>query len=139
MNKAPLKIVYLLLALVFVCFGCAGPSLIDISPNQNNGVVGLFDEGISHQDGKSASGLVINVAGDKNGLYAVALNSGVWKTQLNANGQFDSWQQLAQSPRYAYCIAVDPNSPNHIAVGEREGDGIDISQRNSGLWESYDG
>jgi hypothetical protein len=58
---------------------------------------------------------------------------------LNASGQFDSWQQLVQSPRYAYCIAVDPANASHIAVGEREGDEMDITKRTSGVWESFDG
>jgi hypothetical protein len=48
-------------SILFFC-GCSSPSMTNISPNQNNGVVGLFDEPSSHQGGKSASGLVINMA-----------------------------------------------------------------------------
>ncbi|MEO8417021.1 MAG: hypothetical protein ABI472_25380 [Ginsengibacter sp.] len=116
--------------IILIVFSNCKVALIDISPDRPNGEV---------NGGVSTAGLVLNMAGDKNALYAIGLNSGVWKTQLNANGIFDAWKQLPQSPRYADCIAVDPGLPNHIAVGEREGDGIFPAQSNSGLWESYDG
>lgn len=119
------------LTIILILFSGCTPSLIDISPDRSN-------DGVS-DGGSSTAGLVINMAGDKNGLYAIGLNSGVWKTEINENGSFNQWRQLAQSPRYAHSIAVDPNTPDHIAVGEREGDGIDTAQNNCGLWESYDG
>jgi hypothetical protein len=89
--------------------------------------------------GNSTGGLVIDIAGDKNGLYAIALNSGVWKTEINTAMSFNRWRQLPQSPRYAHCIAVDPVLPDHLVVGEREGDGSTVAQNSSGLWESFDG
>jgi hypothetical protein len=79
------------------------------------------------------------MAGDKTGLYAVGLNSGVWKTEIDREGNFNAWRQLPQSPRFAHSIAVNPGSPDHIAVGEREGDAIFPAQNNCGLWESFDG
>ncbi len=105
-------------------------TLTDISPDRNNGVP---------DGGASTAGLILNMAGDKNGLYAIGLNSGLWKTEIDNNGLFNKWRQLPQSPRYAHCIAVDPQLPEHIAVGEREGDAINIADNNCGLWESYDG
>ncbi len=105
-------------------------SLTDISPDRNNGV---------SDGGSSTAGLILNMAGDKNGLYAIGLNAGVWKTEIDKNGLFNKWRQLSQSPRYAHCIAVDPQFPEHIAVGEREGDAENIADNNCGLWESYDG
>jgi len=129
MKTQTLKKVFAFTIIVIVFSNCK-VALIDISADRPNGV---------SDGGVSTAGLVLNMAGDKNALYAVALNSGVWKTQLDANGNFDAWKQLPQSPRYAHCIAVDPSLPQHIAVGEREGDGIFPAQSNSGLWESYDG
>ncbi len=124
MNKWILSLIVLLSVA-----GCK-VSLTDISPDRSNGV---------SDAGSSTAGLVINMAGDKNGLYAIGLNSGVWKTETGNERQFNKWRQLPQSPRYAHCIAVDPQFPEHIAVGEREGDGSSIAQNSSGLWESFDG
>jgi hypothetical protein len=116
---------------VLIAFSGCNPGLTDISPDRSNGV---------SDGGNSTAGLVINMAGDQHGLYAVGLNSGVWKTQADGAGFLNSkWIQLPQSPRYAHCIAVDPNAPDHIAVGEREGDALNVSDNNCGLWESYDG
>jgi hypothetical protein len=80
------------------------------------------------------AGLTLALAGDQSSLYAVSLNAGVWKTGIAA-----PWFQLPQSPPRAYCIAVDPNDPSHVAVGEREDDAVDPAQNQSGLWESFDG
>ena len=89
MKKEDLKKLYVFTIILIVFSGCA-PSLIDISPDKNNGV----SDGIEQTN--STAGLVLNMAGDKNGLYAVALNAGVWKTQLNTGGTFDKWVQLSQ-------------------------------------------
>ena len=118
------------LIIIFILFSGCDLSLTDISPDRSNGV---------SDGGNSTAGLVLNMAGDKNGLYAIGLNSGVWKTEIDNAGLFNKWRQLPQSPRYAHCIAVDPNLPDHIAVGEREGDAIDPAQNHCGLWESFDG
>src|SRR6266481_3842741 len=85
---------------VLIAFSGCNPSLTDISPDRSNGV---SDGGIS------TAGLVLNMAGDKNALYAVALNSGIWKTAITDKNTFNNWVQLSQSPRYAHCIAIDPN------------------------------
>lgn len=105
-------------------------TVTDLSPDRNNDVL---------DGGTSTAGLVLNMAGDKNGLYGIGLNSGVWKTQINADLSFNKWRQLPQSPRYAHCIAVDPQFPEHIAVGEREGDAANLADNDCGLWESFNG
>ena len=125
MKKHILKKLTAFIIIVIVFSSCV-TTLLDISPNSKNGVSNA---------GNSTAGLIINMAGDsRDGLYAIGLNSGVWKTNT-----YNKWSQLPQSPRYAHCIAVDPNFPDHIAVGERDGDGIFTAQNNCGLWESYDG
>jgi hypothetical protein len=98
---------------------------VDISPDQVNGVPA--------DTGASTAGLIHTLAGDENTLYAVSLNAGVWRS---AGG--GPWAQLPNSPPRAYSIAVDPSNPHHIAVGERDGDSIDVSRNNSGIRESYD-
>jgi hypothetical protein len=100
------------------------PAFEDIGPDTANGTVGNFD---------ATSGLTIGLSGDVSALYAVSLNAGVWKSLADS-----AWAQLAQSPQYAYCIAVDPNNASHLAVGERDGDAINLQQNHSGVWESYD-
>ena len=96
----------------------------DIGPDTTNGTVG---------NPMATSGLTIGLAGDVSALYAVSLNAGVWKSSADS-----AWAQLAQSARYAYCIAVDPNTASHVAVGERDGDAVNIHQNRSGVWESSD-
>jgi hypothetical protein len=118
------------LIIILILFSGCDLTLTDISPDRSNGV---------SDGGQSTAGLALNIAGDKNGLYAIGLNSGVWKTEIDNAGLFNKWRQLPESPRYAHCIAVDPNSPDHIAVGEREGDAIYPAQNHCGLWESFDG
>jgi len=131
MKKEILKKLFTSLFILMVFSNCSPTlTLTDISPNRNNAV---------SDAGSSTAGTILNMAGDKNGLYAIGLNSGVWKTEIDNNGFFNKWRQLPQSPRYAHCIAVDPQFPEHIAVGEREGDAINIADNNCGLWESYDG
>jgi hypothetical protein len=102
-------------------------TLTDISPDYGNA-----------SGGNSSAGLIKNLAGDKNGLYAVSLNAGVWKTQVDDQGNFARWTQLSASPRYATSIAVDPQFPTHIVVGERDGDAIKFSDNHCGVWESFD-
>jgi hypothetical protein len=109
---------------VLIAFSGCNPGLTDISP-----------DGVS-DGGTSTAGLILNIAGDKNGLYAVGLNSGIWKTEITEGNTFDKWVQLSQSPRYAHCIAIDPNDRNHIAVGDRKGD--EITDKRCGLSESFD-
>ncbi len=127
MIKQIVKKLIALIIIVMVLSHCS-PSLKDISPDRDDGV---SDGGIS------TAGLTINMAGDKNGLYAIGLNSGVWKTETDGKGSFNKWRQLSKSPRYAHCIAVDPQDHSHIVVGERKGDAI--ADNNCGLWESFNG
>ncbi|HEX8089358.1 MAG TPA: hypothetical protein VF762_10925, partial [Blastocatellia bacterium] len=82
----------------------------------------------------STAGLTSAIAGNYNALYAVSLNAGVWKSVEGRR-----WQQLPKSPPLAYSIAVDPNEPAHLVVGERNGDSIAASLNRSGVWESLDG
>jgi hypothetical protein len=126
--KIPSLKASLTLAFMMIIIAGCDPDLIDISPERENGVI---DGGISR------AGLMINMAGDKNGLYAIGLNSGVWKTKMEQDGKFKKWMQLSQSPRYAHCLAVDPNAADHVVVGSRKGDAI--IDKNCGLWESFDG
>jgi hypothetical protein len=55
---------------------------LDIGPSRNNA---LKDGGVS------PSGQVLSMAGDKNGLYGIGLNSGIWKNQIDNNGNFGRW------------------------------------------------
>jgi hypothetical protein len=103
-------------------------ALTDISPDGGNA-----------PGGYSSAGLMKDLAGDKNGLYAVSLNAGVWKTQIDDQGNFARWTQLSSSPRYANCIAVDPGFPSHVVVGERDGDANLFFDNQCGVWESFDG
>lgn len=96
----------------------------DISPNAPNGTL--------HANSDSA-GVTIKLAGDEATLYAVSLNAGVWKS---VNG--GAWQQLPESPRYAFTIAIDPKDSSHVAVGERNGDRTFLSHNTAGAWESQD-
>ena len=102
-----------------------GPAAADISPGLPNG---------SKFSGDGYAGLTISLAGDTSAVYAVSLNAGVWKSSNNG-----SWFRLLNSPRYSYSIAVDPNNPSHVAVGERNGDAFSRSRNGAGLWESYNG
>jgi FG-GAP-like repeat len=105
------------------------PVISDISPDPPN-----------ENDAQSAStaGLTLSVAGDKNGLYAVSLNAGIWKCEIDNNFVFSKWRQLNNSPRYTGIVAVDPQLPEHIVAGEREGDAL-FANNKCGLWESFDG
>lgn len=95
----------------------------DISPNSKNGTM---------EAKLSKAGVVCELAGSEALLYAVSLNAGVWRSE-NAG----KWIQLANSPRYASVIAVDPNDPAHVAVGERAGEAMPELNR-TGVWESFD-
>jgi hypothetical protein len=98
---------------------------VDISPDQVNGVPA--------DDGASTSGLIHSLAGDEKTLYAVSLNAGVWRSVGGG-----AWAQLPHSPQRAFSIAVDPANPQHIAVGERDGDANTLADNHSGIRESYD-
>src|SRR5437762_2444760 len=73
------------LIIILILFSGCDLSLTDISPDRSNGV---------SDGGNSTAGLVLNMAGDKNGLYAIGLNSGVWKTEIDNAGLFNKWRQL---------------------------------------------
>lgn len=96
----------------------------DISPDLANG---------NHNHRYSTAGLTRALAGDQGILYAVSMNAGVWKSFAGG-----PWIQLPFSPPKAYSIAVDPNNPAHLAVGERNGDARTITLNESGVWESWD-
>ncbi len=100
------------------------PVVQDVSPDTPNGTV---------TPGPSTAGLTVNLAGDSASLYAVSLDAGIWKSLAGG-----PWVRLANSPRYAYTIAVDPNNTFHLAVGERGGDAVDPHKDGAGLWESLD-
>lgn len=96
----------------------------DISPTTPNLTTG---------GGRSSAGLTLALAGDETALYAVSLNAGVWKSEMSGR-----WTHLSGSPERATCIAADPNNPFHLAVGERNGDAVNMNLNTSGLWESFD-
>jgi hypothetical protein len=117
------------LCLTTSCARC-GVLVYDISPDSQNGVPAT--------GGDSTAGLTVSVAGNKTWLYAVTLNAGVWRS-LSDWPKTGPWIQIPKSPELAYCIAIDPNDDQHIAVGERDGDATDPMQNHSGVWESFDG
>jgi hypothetical protein len=80
------------------------------------------------------AGLTIGIVGDETRLYAVSANAGVWRAGANV-----PWSQLQRSPPRAYAIALDPNDPLHVAVGERDGDAANPGNNESGVWESDNG
>lgn len=96
----------------------------DISPNLRNG---------ASEACISKSGVITEIAGSENLLYAVSLNAGVWRSE---NG--NPWVQLINSPRYASVIAADPANPAHVVVGERSGEAIIPALNHTGVWESFD-
>ncbi|HLK57681.1 MAG TPA: hypothetical protein VKU00_14035 [Chthonomonadaceae bacterium] len=100
------------------------PVVEDISPNTPFGKV---------NGGASTSGLTVALAGDTHALYAVSLNAGIWKAVEDG-----PWKQLPNSPPRACCIAVDPNNPQHLAVGERNGLAREMVWNEAGIWESRD-
>jgi hypothetical protein len=88
--------------------------------------------------GNSTAGLTLQIVGHDLDLYAVSLNAGVWKS-LN-HGPWVQLQGLPGAyPTRAYCIAMDPQNFDHLAVGERDGDAINPTQDRAGVWESFDG
>jgi hypothetical protein len=117
-----LSFTIVVLAAVIGSSACSDVYLTDVSPESANGAPGT---------GIGTSGIIRAVAGDDKALYAVSQNAGVWKSESGG-----PWSQLADSPERAYSIAVDPNDPSHIVVGERD---AEVSVRGcSGLWESRD-
>jgi len=106
-------------AFVLMSTGCSS-SFTDISPNQGS---------------PTSAGLTLALAGSDASLFAVSLNAGVWHRTNSDKGQ-SAWTQL-KGPRYANCIAVDPSSPTHVVVGEREGDAKETRLNEAGLWESF--
>jgi hypothetical protein len=103
---------------------CVRPSLQDISPDLPAGTI---------KADPSPSGLTVSLAGNSKYLYAVSLNAGIWR-RTSTNQQ---WQQLLNSPRRAYSIAVDPENPIHLVTGEREDSTLPASSATSGIWESF--
>jgi hypothetical protein len=97
------------------------------------------DPGAATGGTSSTAGVAYALAAAPDALYCVALNSGVWKAALGADAVPAGWVQLANSPRYAHCIAVDPTNPAHVVVGEREGDAVANDSERTGLWQSFDG
>ena len=104
--------------------GCVRPTLQDISPDLPDGTV---------RANPSPAGLTVSLGGGSNYLYAISLNAGIWRrTPPNS-----PWQQLLNSPKRAYSLAVDPENPQHIVTGEREDRTLPIASATSGVWESF--
>src|SRR5258708_5603937 len=103
----------------------AGIQYQDISPDQPSG---------SKENYANHPGIMLQVDGSPEALYAVSNSAGIWKTSVGS-----PWSQLPRSPRRAYCIATDPSDVNHVAVGERAGESADPANNTSGVWESLDG
>src|SRR5881409_1799169 len=114
-----------LLILASTLLAAASAMAYDIGPNTPNGTIDLTDF--------DTAGQPIALAGSTSTLYLATLNAGVWKSVSNG-----PWVQLPNSPSRAYSIAVDPNDATHLAVGERDGDAVDIHLNGAGLWESRD-
>src|SRR5438874_8108756 len=109
--------------------GCAAYTSIDVSPNDG-------DDSTYRQI--SAAGLISQLAGDENALYAVSINAGIWRRR--AGGW---WAHLQNSSVLTTSLAVDPLNPRHLISGDRNGDAsqsdpsrFDLTQ--SGIWESFD-
>jgi hypothetical protein len=84
----------------------------------------------------STAGLTYALAGNEAVRYAVSLDAGVWRSSA-----FTPWVSLADSPRYAQSLSVDPGDVGHVFVGERDGDAGDMTQvslNQAGLWETMD-
>ena len=124
----------LLIAIVLLAVGCSNspPTLADMAPN-------------APEPERSSAGLISALAGDNQTIYAIGLNSGIWKSSLvppfsplinKKTGRY-SWEQLVNSPPGAISIAVDPNDSSHLVVGERNGDAVNIRLNRVGLWESF--
>jgi hypothetical protein len=100
-------------------------TVTDVSPNANNGITRIEP---------NMSGLTERIAGDPGELYAVSLNAGVWKSIAGG-----AWTRLANSPKNAYSIAVDPSNTQHVLVGERGGDSLNPKNDQMGVWETTNG
>src|SRR5262245_59648964 len=119
----------MLLLATLLLFQGPSPTLTDESPD-----AGAVSGGMS-----STAGVAYALAAAPDALYCVALNAGVWKAALGSDAVPAAWVQLANSPRYASCIAVDATNPAHIVVGERDGDASASDSERTGLWQSFDG
>jgi hypothetical protein len=120
----------LCLACCAICAGCAA-AYNDVGPNLEDG---------KHNSGPSSAGLIYQLAGDGNTLYAVSLDAGVWRRQKGA-----TWQQMTLSSPLTASLAVDPGNPSHLVSGDRN-NGASYGSANSslfdlslgGIWESFD-
>jgi hypothetical protein len=99
----------------------ATPVIFDASPNEAPGTNG----------GSTASGVVGTIVGSQNQMFAIPKTAGVWRS--TAGGP---WVFLPGSPPRAFSIAVDPNRPSHLVVGERADDNDVVALGRSGVWES---
>lgn len=102
----------------------SAPVLEDASPDE--------DLGAKSQE-LSAAGLIVQVVGSEQHLYALSPNAGVWRSD---NGQ--RFVQLSTSPRYGAVIAVDPKNQSHVILGERSGEASPSNLDRTGVWESTD-
>jgi|GEM_PF-2538954 len=111
------------------CSGCVA-TYRDVGPD--------FDDARNEDWRGSSAGLIYQLAGDRNTLYAVSLNAGIWRRKSG-----ERWHQLSQSSPLTTSLAVDPTNPRHLVSGDRNNAGTDSDPANydlslSGLWESTD-
>ena len=97
-------------AALIIVAGCASTAS-DVGPNDIDG---------TGEKNAAAAGLIYQLAGDSNHLYAISLNAGIWRRTPG-----DRWLQLRQSSPLATSLAVDPLNPAHLASGDRNGDASD--------------
>lgn len=117
--------------LVSLVTGCTAAS-VDVSPND-------ADDLPYHHI--SSAGVIYQLAGNQDALYAVSLDAGVWRRKRGG-----WWAQLPNSSILTASLAVDPINPRHLMSGDRNGDAsqgvndqarFDLAQ--AGVWESVDG
>jgi hypothetical protein len=78
------------------------------------------------------SGRIIEIQGNDAALYAISVDGSMWKSTNSA-----PWFQLTAAPPLSFSLAIDPQNPSHLVVGER--DGLGPPRLNTaGAWESTD-
>lgn len=78
------------------------------------------------------SGRIIEIEGNDAALYAISVDGSMWKSTNRA-----PWVQLTHAPPLSFSLAIDPQNPSHLVVGERDGLGPP-KLNTAGAWESTD-